>query len=195
MVVNKLAKAISVLGHPLLTLAIFTLLIAFHLYDSVKAFLISLLIIGFVVIPVTLRNYIKVRNKEYTNFDVSDRRQRESFYPFTIILLLLITIIEYFIPDTKEFFVGTCCALLMIITTAVVNFKIKSSLHTSVSIYLSVIYFNFNSNVALLLCCLTFLIAVSRLVLKRHTVIEIITGACIGLFFGVFNNTIQSSFS
>jgi membrane-associated phospholipid phosphatase len=192
MVLIRSAQAISVLGHPLLTLAIFTILITFRMYDQSKASLISAIIIGLLVVPVTLRNYNKYKKKEYTNFDVSDRKQRESFYRFGIILLSGVTLLLFFIPGTKAFFIGTLCSLLMMIASGIVNLKVKASLHTGVTMFLSVIYFMLDSRVAYLLIAFTILIALSRLVLKRHTLSEVIFGAVIGLTFGLLNNYAQS---
>jgi membrane-associated phospholipid phosphatase len=191
-VLIRSAQVISAVGHPLLTLAIFTILITFRMYDPSKAFLISALIIGLLVVPVTARNYNKYRKKEYTNFDVSDRRQRESFYKFGVILLSAVTVLLYFIPGTKGFFIGTLCSLLMMITSGIVNLKVKASLHTGVTMFLSVIYFMLDTRVAYFLVGFTILIACSRLVLKRHTISEVISGAAIGLVFGLLNNYAQS---
>lgn len=182
----------SILGHPLSMLSVFTLLISFQLYDAIKAFILSFIVIGVVVIPVAIRNYIKVKNKEYTNFDVSDQKQRQSFYPFAIILLSIAAIVLYFIPDTTAFFIGTSCALLMVGCSAIINFKIKTSLHTSVSIFLAVTYLNLSLLTFLLLLSFSVLIAASRVVLRRHTLVEIITGACIGVAFAIINNYVLS---
>lgn len=194
-VTYKLAKLISVLGHPLLTLAAFTLLISFRMYNASTAIVISVLMIGFLVVPVTIRNYVKFRRGEYTNFDVSDQTQRHSFYKFGIALLACVTVALYFIPGTKEFFIGTLCALAMVLVSGIVNFRIKTSLHTGVSMFISIIYFQLDFTVACVLLVFTALIAMSRLLLKRHTWIEVIMGALIGVMFGLTNNYVQANLS
>lgn len=187
----KTACLASLLGHPLLTLPVFTTLLAFNLFEPYKATGISLLIIVVIVLPVTIRNYIKTRRREYTNFDISDRQQRQSFYPFVIMLTALVTIILYFTPGTDSFFTGTCILLAMLIASALINRTIKCSLHTSASVYLSIVLWQFTITGSIAMFIFTFIIATSRLILKRHTSIEILTGAVTGCIAGLANNHFQ----
>lgn len=181
---HKIARLVSVAGHPLLTFAIFITFITLRLYDYQKALWISLLVIGLVIIPVTIRNYVKTKQGHYTNFDVSDPKQRQTFYPFLIALLAVVTLILYFIPDTKSIFIGTLVFFLMIVAAAIINTKIKCSLHTALSIYLSLSLLYVSTTGAVVLAILAVLIAGSRLVLKAHTALEVIVGGVVGLVFG-----------
>jgi hypothetical protein len=189
--IYRIATLTSLLGHPLLVLSVFTIVFSFRLYDAILASVISTLIIGIVVVPVTIRNYLKARRNEYTNFDVSDRKQRENFYPFAIALLCGITLILYFIPGADHFFRGTLVTLLMIITAALVNLKIKCSLHTAVSIFITIVLIDFGVAAALSMGMFALMIAMSRIYLQRHSWIEIISGGCIGIIFGVFSLIVQ----
>lgn len=187
----KTARLASVLGHPLLTLPVFTTLLAFNLFDPYKAFWISLLILGVIVLPITIRNYIKTKRNEYTNFDISDQKQRQSFYPFVIILMVVVTTALYFTPGADSFFTGTCILLLLLVASALINRVIKCSLHTSISIYLALALWQFSVAGSIAMFIFTIVIATSRLILKRHTFVEIITGAAIGFIAGMANNYFQ----
>jgi hypothetical protein len=187
----KTARLASIVGHPLLTLPVFTTCLAFNLFEPYKAMGISLLITGAIVLPVTIRNYIKTKRKEYTNFDISDQQQRQSFYPFVIVLMAFVTAVLYFIPGADSFFTGTCILLLHLIASALVNRAIKCSLHTSTSIYLTIVLWQFSIAGSIAMFVFTVIIASSRLVLKRHTFTEIFTGAGIGLIAGIANNYFQ----
>jgi hypothetical protein len=190
-VLYKTARLASVLGHPLLTMPVFTTLLAFNLFERDKAMWISLLIIVVIVLPVTIRNYIKTKRKEYTNFDISNQQQRQSFYPFVIVLTALVTVILYFIPGTNSFFTGTCILLILLIASAVINRMIKCSLHTCASVYLSIVLWPFTVTGSIAMFVFTIIIASSRLVLKRHTIIEVLTGAATGFIAGIANNYFQ----
>lgn len=190
-VLYKTARLASILGHPLLTLPVFTTLLAFNLFDPYKALWVSLLILGVIVVPVTIRNYSKTRRNEYTNFDVSDQKQRQSFYPFVIILMVVVTILLYFTPGAGSFFIGTCILLFLLILSALVNRIIKCSLHTSISIYLALALWPFTVTGSIAMFIFTIIIATSRLILKRHTFVEILTGAAIGFVAGITNNYYQ----
>jgi membrane-associated phospholipid phosphatase len=185
--VTKAAGFISILGHPLLILSVTTVLVSFHFNDRANASLISAVIIGLVIIPVTVHNISKARNKVYTNFDVSDRKQRQSFYRFGLIVLTIGTIALYFIPGAESFFIGTLFALFMMGTSAVVNIKLKASLHTSVITYVSISCYNIDMWITIGLLLFGVLVACSRVILQRHTKQEVITGALLGITFGLLH--------
>lgn len=190
-VLYKTARLASVLGHSLLTMPVFTTLLAFNMFEPYKAVWISLLIIVVIVLPVTVKNYIKTKRKEYTNFDISDQQQRQSFYPFVIALTALVTTILYFTPGTDSFFTGTLILLVLLMASALINRVIKCSLHTSASVYLTVVLWQFTVTGSIAMFIFTIIIATSRLILKRHTSIEILTGAATGLIAGFANNYFQ----
>jgi len=177
---KKIATFISTLGHPLLTIPLFILIVLFGNEDSSRAAPISFLIIGCVFIPVTIRLYIKSRNGSYTNFDVSDKIQRRSLYLFVVPLLLIVTIILFATNQSRNLCLGVLFALLLLILSQAINYFVKSSLHVSLNIYLTALIFtvNFKAGVAALL--FTALISWSRVKLGRHSVKEVLFGLLIG---------------
>ena len=177
---KKIATYISTLGHPLLTIPLFILIVLFGNEDSSRAAPISFLIIGCVFIPVTIRLYIKSRNGSYTNFDVSDKIQRRSLYLFVVPLLLIVTIILFATNQSRNLCLGVLFALLLLILSQAINYFVKSSLHVSLNIYLTALIFtvNFKAGVAALL--FTALISWSRVKLGRHSVKEVLFGLLIG---------------
>jgi len=177
---KKIATYISTLGHPLLTIPLFIVIVLFGNEDSSRAAPISFLIIGCVFIPVTIRLYIKSRNGSYTNFDVSDKIQRRSLYLFVVPLLLIVTIILFATNQSRNLCLGVLFALLLLILSQAINYFVKSSLHVSLNIYLTALIFtvNFKAGVAALL--FTALISWSRVKLGRHSVKEVLFGLLIG---------------
>lgn len=180
-----IARIVSIIGHPLLILSLSTILIAFHFYTSAKAWLISAIVIGFVIVPVTVNNLLKARKKVYTNFDVSDRKQRHSFYRFGLVVLSIGVIALYFVPGARSFFTGTLFALVMLATSAIINMKVKASLHTAVVAYMAISFYSINLNIMIGLLLFGILIAISRLILKRHTIREVLIGGLLGIIFGL----------
>ena len=79
---KKIAQLVSVAGHPLLTIPLYAAFVLFTFEDVKTASFNSALIIGCIFIPLILRLYLKSRNGSYTNFDVSDRKQRKSMFFF-----------------------------------------------------------------------------------------------------------------
>ena len=182
---HKIAKYISLIGHPLITISIFVVIAMFAFEEFHKALLISFLVIGCVIIPNTIRNYIKTKKGEYTNFDVSVRKQRNSMYLFAISLLFIITIILFNTKQTRNLCLGVLFGLILLIISYIVNFFIKCSGHVSLTIYLSFLIIPINLIVGIIVLLLSGLIGWSRVELGRHTIKEIFTGAIIGLTIGL----------
>lgn len=181
---TKLARIISILGHPLLTLSLFAV-VAFFTYEEFQQALVhSALILGGVFLPISIRMYLKAKNGSYTNFDVSDKTQRQSWYIYGLSVLLLLTIILFITEQSRTLRLSVLFALILLATSQVVNYFIKSSLHVSLNIFLAFLMMSLNFVIGLaFLACVPF-IAWSRVVLKRHSLKEIITGALIGLIVG-----------
>ena len=181
---HKPAVVISTLGNPLLTFSVFTVLVSFRSFDVEKASLISFVAIAGVILPVTIRNYLKTRRGEYTNFDVSNQEQRKGFYPLPVILISIALVFFYFTNQPSDVLTGTLLSLLLMITAGVINLKIKCSLHAAASIFLSFLLFRIWFYAGVVMFVFTILICISRFILKRHSIIEIVTGLIVGGVFG-----------
>lgn len=163
--------------------------------EPVAAALLSLLVIGGVTIPISINNYVKTKRGIYTNYDVSDREQRQSFYRFLLLLLSVVTAILFLTNQPASFRFGSLVFLCMVIVSFIINYRLKVSMHTSISVYLgfALLLINLYAGVAMLL--FSILIALSRLVLKRHTTAEVIAGFIMGILFGGFNFWLQLKLS
>jgi membrane-associated phospholipid phosphatase len=181
----KFAKCISIIGHPLLTIPIFIAIVMFKFNDLQDAMFLSLLIIGCFFIPLILWMYLKSKNGTYTNFDVSDKKQRNSLFLFAVPLLLVVTIILFKTDQSKNLCLSVLFALILVVISQFVNLFIKSSLHVSLNIYLAALIFSFDYRIAIIVLLFTGLLCWSRVKLKRHTIKEVLfgllTGTCISL--------------
>ena len=147
--------------------------------------LISGLLIGGVVVPVGVLTYRKVKQGKYSNFDISNRRQRAGFYPFVIGLMALATGILIVTNQPQSFIYGMSVALLLLVVSHGVNFFIKASMHTSLSFFLAWAGSLISFRLGVVLGLWAVLVAASRLILKRHTLPEVIVGGLIGLAAGI----------
>jgi hypothetical protein len=181
----KIAKAISFIGHPLLTIPLFVAVMMFAFEDFEKALLNSTLIIGCIFLPLFLRIYVKSKNGTYTNFDVSDRIQRKTLYTFIIPLMVVVTVISFKVNPGSNFSISVFFATILIIISQISNLYIKSSLHVSLNIYLSALILMVDLRIGFAVFLFSGLIAWSRIVLGRHTLKEVAFGSCIGLFISV----------
>jgi len=182
---QKIAAYISLMAHPLITISIFILVVMFSYEEFNKALFISFLLVGCVIVPSTIRNYIKTKNGEYTNFDVSVKKQRNSMYLFAITLLVIINCILFFTKQSEDLFLGALFALFLLIVSYLVNFSIKCSGHVSLTIYLAFLIMPINLTIGIIVLLFSGPIGWSRVELKRHTPKEVYTGAIIGFTIGL----------
>ncbi len=177
----KIAKAISFIGHPLLTIPLFVAVMMFAFEDFEKALLNSALIIGCIFLPLFLRMYIKSRNGTYTNFDVSDRIQRKTLFTFIIPLMVVVTFILFKINPASNLSLSVLFGTILVVISQIINLFIKSSLHVSLNIYLSALVMTADLRIGIAVFLFSGLIAWSRIALGRHTWKEVVFGSCIGL--------------
>ena len=182
---KKIAQIISFAGHPLLTIPLYVLFVMFSLEDIKKAFFNSALIIGCFFIPLILRLYLKSRNGSYTNFDVSDRKQRKSIFFFIIPILSIVTFIAYITGQSTNLCLSLLFGLVLVFVAQFVNLYIKSSMHVSFHLYLSFLVMILNYPIGIIMLLISVPIAWSRIVLGRHTLKETMVGGVIGLLVGI----------
>jgi len=178
---QKIANFISIIGHPMLTIPVFVVIAMFGFEDFKKAAFISFLIIGCIFIPLIVRMYLKSKNGTYTNFDVSDRKQRKSLFIYAVPLLAFVTFLLFTTGQNSNLCISVLFATVLVFVSQIVNLFIKSSLHVSLNIYLSFLVMTLNVAAGIVLLLFTVLLGWSRIVLGRHTLKEVLCGGCIGL--------------
>lgn len=184
---KKLAAIISVIGHPLLTLSIFTIIASFAYEDYQSALWHSSFVLAGVFVPLTLKMYLGFKSGAYSNFDVSNKSQRQSWYVFAILVLLIVVIVLFLTGQARQLKFSVLFSLILLVVSKIVNYGIKSSLHVSFNVFLSFLILPMSLPAGIFFLGFTVLVAWARLVQKRHTMKEIIAGAMIGLVIGIIS--------
>lgn len=181
---QKTAKFISVTGHPLLFGNAYVIFMSFQNLERKIALMVSLLVIVLVAVPIIWNNYRKMKSGEYTNFDVSDRMQRKGFYPFAISLFSVLLLVFWILDFPGEVLRQTCVFFVMVLTMALVNLKIKASMHAGIAFYIALNIFVFGFLPGGVTLGFALAVAWSRWQMKRHSLKELVIGAIIGFSFG-----------
>jgi membrane-associated phospholipid phosphatase len=187
----KLARLLSSIGHPLLTVPLVAAIAVFIHLGVGTALTTTLLIVAVVVLPMALHMYRRSRQGVYTNFDVSNRGQRKGWYFFLLALLLLFMgIISFgnFSPALRK---GVLPFIGLLLTAQIINLFLKISLHTALNVLLVFLLLPIHAVAALCFGVFTLAVSWSRVALGRHTFLEVLSGAALGLLFGwwLFYNT------
>ena len=181
---QRIAQVISIAGHPLITLSLFSLYVAFLRLPYQNAVFLAVLLVGGIVAPICWHNYRQVKRGHYTNFDVSHQGQRTQFYPVLIGLLGVVTLLLFATNQPLPISQGTACVLLLLVSAYGLNYVIKVSLHTALSFFLAWVIYSINPTGGVLMGIFAIIITASRLVLGRHTLSEVIAGALLGSVSG-----------
>lgn len=175
-----LSKIISNFFNPLVSLVIYFFYYSYKNYTWEQASAKFLPILLLLIIPIALWIYRNVKNGNYTNMDVSNRKQRHSLYIFIIIATVIFLGVDFYLHKEMDWTIFMLCILLILMQIS--NFFIKSSMHTSLNIYVSALFFTIEPFVGIFWFLLSIVIGITRVILKRHTPAEVFSGGAIAIF-------------
>lgn len=170
----KLSKVISNIFNPtfsIITYYIYLCLVKFNIKETIEILTPLLLL---TIFPIMIWIGYNVKKGNYTNMDVSDRKQRVTLYYFIFGAIGVYLLFNYFynhVADYQIFYL-----LLLLILLFLSNFFIKSSMHTALNIYVAALFYNLNPQMGLIWLGISFLVGITRIIIKRHTVQEVISG-------------------
>ncbi len=183
---KQLANIISTIGNPLIIGLFFGFY--FHFTNEAPETLKNLPLIFAIVVVLPLITFIgyNVLRKNFDDFDVSNRKKRNSVYILLIILLSILTIIIFYWEYPLRALLLSVFLLIHITISYLVNQRIKVSMHTSISFLFAWIFFPINPVIGISLFLFGFINGWSRVLLSRHTPREVFLGFILGNFVGIF---------
>jgi len=181
---QKLAQIISSAGHPMLTFPVYIVIMLFLNEPFEKALWISALIILGIFIPMFVKMHRGTKSGKYTNFDISDQKQRKSFYPFVLVLFSAVLLILYLTQQSENILLPLFWGWVLIFINYGLNFFIKVSLHVSLTVFLGFLIFKNYPFAGTAFFIFSIAMAWSRWELKKHSPKEILWGFLIGLIIG-----------
>jgi hypothetical protein len=179
------ARWVSWVGHPLVFITLSVgIIIALRLANR-AGLALSLTLLATVILPMALLLFLGVRSGRWSDPDVSIRAERVLFYPRAI-SISLVAVIALLVSRAPAFALrGATVTSFLLIMAALINFRIKLSLHALFAFYSAVILFVVNPVVGAIAFALALLVFWSRLYLKRHDLLETLVGAFLGSFGGL----------
>ncbi|MEC3879976.1 hypothetical protein [Parapedobacter sp. 10938] len=182
---TTIAKVISTVGHPFLTVPLFAIFLIFSIESTQRATYLSLLIVGGIFLPVGLKTIWGVKKGTYTNLDVSDQAQRQKWFIATTFLLLIVTIIVWVSNQEWTLRLALSCALVLLVIAQLVNVRIKASMHLAFHAFLGFIILSFNWLAGGCVLLFALPLAWSRIHLGRHIWQEVVVGMVLGTLLGI----------
>ena len=180
---RRVAAVVSTLGHPLVTGSGFTLFLVGQRLRGAAAWWVAGSMLALVVVPISLWNLRQMRRGAYTNFDVSERAHRHSFYPVLLGLLGVAAgaLWRQGMAVPLAFRYGLLAVWALLLVCYLLNFWLKVSLHAALSFFLAYVLGQLYPEWGWLAGMAAVLVAASRLVLGRHALPELVAGAALGV--------------
>jgi len=181
----KIARVVSVAGHPFVLLALTVFIAAAHRTHPLRALTFGGAAVLFTVSPLVFIIRRKVSAGKWSDHDVSDASERRSFYPIAITINTLSTLIFYLLDFPHGLIVGMLISLVILLAAMLINRWSKISLHQIFAVYFAVSLFavSYWSGAGFLLIAAA--VGWSRIELERHTFGQVLSGALLGAVAGI----------
>lgn len=182
---RTLARAISWIGHPLVFIPIsLVIVVSTRIAPRVGLPILGALFLC-VIAPTAILLLAGVRSGRWRDADVSAREERRRFYPWAIPFSAAGTLAMWLMRVPTFILRGALVTLALFITAAVINLRLKISLHILFAFYCAAVLLRLGAAFGISACILAVLVFWSRLFLGRHTLIEAIAGGSLGIAGGV----------
>ncbi len=176
---QNVSRIISDFFNPLVSLVIYFIYFSIQNYTFKEAFTHFLPILLITILPVIIWIVWNVKTGRYTNMDVSNRVQRKTLYIFIAVCIISYLTFNYI----KNGFIDFVMLFILVLLFAlqISNLYIKSSMHTAFNVFVAALFFAFDIEIGFAWLVIAVLVGVTRVILKRHTVKEVLTGAGIAI--------------
>jgi hypothetical protein len=179
------AKVVTAIIHPVTLMVPAVFIIAYEsgesLFSSFLWTFIALIFSG-VVGGFVLHG---VKKGFFKDLDVSVRKQRVILYPFVIGVVFLFMILVHLMKGPKVLELSSIIFIIALFILDLINRKIKASVHVAAISALVIGFIFIYGGWTVFALLLIPLIAWARVVLRRHTVKEVIVGAICGIILSI----------
>ncbi len=180
----KLARTLSIIGHPALLVPVASIAMAADRGASPSQLRTILMILGLLVLIVLAFSVYQVRSGRWSHVDAVRREDRKALNAMLLGVLLIPGLVLARLPDYRP--VGAALALGggMVMAAMLLAGQLKCSLHLAFGAFSTLLLWRhpawFAGGIALQMG-----VAWSRLMLQRHTPAEIVSGTAMGIVAGL----------
>lgn len=182
---NFLARALSILGHPLLLLPAAVLLLAAHEGAGTGRLAVLALALAATAATVMAYSWWQVRRRRWQHVDASGHGERRALNRFLLAAFAIAALLLWTWTTQHELALGMVLAALLIAVAMAAARWCKLSLHVAFAMYAAVLI----AQVSWLACAGGVLfagaVAWSRMALSRHATRDLVAGALAGTLGGL----------
>jgi hypothetical protein len=174
------ARFISIVAHPFVLLTLLVFLPRFQ-NDAGGAFRTTLIFVGIVLVPMALLIWRAVASGRWATIDASDKTDRPLLYGVSVVVLMAAIACFYFAERSSALVRGSLVGASMLMLAALLNHRIKISLHLTFACFCGVLLARVRLSYGLPVLLLIPPLIWSRVVLSRHVFPETIGGLILGI--------------
>ena len=182
---RTLARAISIVGHPFVSILILVGVVA-TLRMGPAAALQPLGVVALaVLLPLGIFMYRRVRSGHWGSIDASHPAERPALFLLALALVVGLGAFVALLPRLGFLSRGILAVLLLLCVAAFLNRWIKASLHVAFAAFSGTVLLRLALPVGLAVLAFLPVLAWARLAMRRHTFPEICAGCAIGGAVGI----------
>ncbi|WP_114748947.1 hypothetical protein [Pleomorphovibrio marinus] len=192
---QNLALTISRVFHPMVVMPLFICYVVFSIQPIQQALWTTAYILGIGIFPLAIWNIYRTKTGKYSNFDVSNREQRFSMFGVVFLLAFLLLAYLWLSGQPQVILIGCLLVLGLIFISFLVNFWLKSSLHTAFITYVALGLWPMDNHLSLAIGLGIPIVAWARVTQLRHSLAEVGIGFVSGAIFGILLLYLTGPFS
>ncbi|MDQ3229986.1 MAG: phosphatase PAP2 family protein [Pseudomonadota bacterium] len=180
---SALARAVSILGHPLLMLPLAVLALSLARNGGDRDTLVIAAGFGMFAAAVLGYSWWQVRCGRWTHVDASTRHERGSLNRFLLVALAVAAVVAWS-ASMHELAFGLGLSAALIAAAMLSSRYCKLSLHLAFAVYAAMLLSRIDWRLAAGAFVFAAVLAWSRLALQRHVPRDLVAGALAGLIAG-----------
>jgi membrane-associated phospholipid phosphatase len=177
---RRAALFVSLLGHPFIFTPVVALLVGWRVLQPEAALLGVMTIVVACLVPMAAYIYRKVHKGEWSDLDVSERKDRPQLFVVGACFLVVACLVLYLTHQSPAFLRGCTAAIVLVGAAWSLNFWLKPSMHAGFAMLTSSSLWSLGARIAFPLTLFAILVGWSRIVLVRHTKLEVAVGLLLG---------------
>jgi membrane-associated phospholipid phosphatase len=177
----QVAKWISIGGHPFVFSPIVSLLVGASLFGPVESVFGLLTVILCCLLPASLYILRKVRIGEWSDLDVSARKDRPHLFLIGFAFLLLTVLVLTVTGQPIVYARGCLAAMILLVGGWFLNRWLKPSMHAGFAMLTACSLWPLSAPLALVAMVFAVGVGWSRVELRRHTWLEVGVGLVLGI--------------
>jgi membrane-associated phospholipid phosphatase len=177
----QVAKWISIAGHPFIFSPIVALLVGAFLFGPVESVIGLLTVILCCLLPASLYILRKVRIGQWSDLDVSARKDRPHLFLVGFAFLLLTVLALTVTGQPIVYARGCLAAMILIVGGWFLNRWLKPSMHAGFAMLTACSLWQLNAGLSVVAVLFAVAVGWSRVELRRHTWLEVGVGLVLGI--------------